>query len=50
MKKVTLKIEGMNTPCCAEEVKEALLKVKGVKKAFYLPQGEILSHCPTRKI
>jgi len=30
-REVTLKIEGMNTPCCAEEVKEALLKVKGVK-------------------
>ncbi|MBU1204632.1 MAG: methyltransferase domain-containing protein, partial [Nanoarchaeota archaeon] len=30
--KITLKIEGMSTPCCAVEVKEALLKVKGVKK------------------
>ena len=29
---ITLKIGGMTTPCCAEEVKEALLKVKGVKK------------------
>jgi len=29
---ITLKIEGMTTPCCAEEVKKALLKVKGVKK------------------
>jgi len=29
---VTLKIEGMSSPCCAQEVREALLKVKGVKK------------------
>lgn len=29
---VTLKIEGMSTPCCVAEVKEALLKVKGVRK------------------
>jgi len=32
-KEIKLKIEGMSSPCCAEEVKEALLKVKGVKKA-----------------
>jgi len=30
---ITLKIEGMSSPCCAEEVKEDLLKVEGVKKA-----------------
>jgi len=38
---LTLKIEGMTTPCCAEEVKEALLKVKGVKKAFTCPKRGI---------
>ncbi|MBU2415617.1 methyltransferase domain-containing protein [Patescibacteria group bacterium] len=31
-REVTLKIEGMNSPCCTQEVKEALLKVKGVKR------------------
>ena len=31
--KITLKIEGMTSACCAEEVEESLLKVKGVKKA-----------------
>ncbi|MBU2445578.1 MAG: methyltransferase domain-containing protein [Bacteroidetes bacterium] len=38
---LTLKIEGMSTPCCAEEVKEALLKVKGVKKASTCPKRGI---------
>lgn len=33
VKKVTLKVEGMVTPCCIPHVEEALLKVKGVKKA-----------------
>lgn len=42
MKKLTLKIDGMNTPCCAEEVKEALLKVKGVKN--------VPTCCPKRGI
>jgi copper chaperone CopZ len=32
--KINLKIEGMTSPCCAQEVKESLLKVKRVKKAF----------------
>ncbi|MFH1501096.1 MAG: methyltransferase domain-containing protein [archaeon] len=41
MEKVTLKIEGMNTLCCADEVKEALLKVKGVKKASTCPKRGI---------
>ena len=40
-RELTLKIEGMTTPCCAEEVKEALLKVKGVKKAFTCPKRGI---------
>ncbi|MFH1592282.1 MAG: methyltransferase domain-containing protein [Candidatus Woesearchaeota archaeon] len=30
---ITLKIEGMSSPCCAEEIKEDLLKVEGVEKA-----------------
>jgi len=30
MEKIVLNIKGMNTPCCAEEVREALLKTKGV--------------------
>ncbi|MBU1201767.1 MAG: methyltransferase domain-containing protein [Nanoarchaeota archaeon] len=30
---VTLKIEGMSSPCCAEEIKGDLLKIEGVKKA-----------------
>jgi len=41
-RELTLKIEGMTTPCCAEEVKEALLKVKGVKK--------VPTCCPKRGI
>jgi SAM-dependent methyltransferase/copper chaperone CopZ len=41
MKKITLKIEGMTTPCCAEEVKETLLKVEGVKKASACPKRGI---------
>jgi len=41
-RELTLKIEGMNTPCCAEEVKEALLKIKGVKK--------VPTCCPKRGI
>jgi ubiquinone/menaquinone biosynthesis C-methylase UbiE/copper chaperone CopZ len=32
VEKVTLKIEGMVSPCCIPHVEEALLKVKGVKK------------------
>lgn len=32
MEEVTLKIEGMVTPCCVPPVEEALLKVKGIKK------------------
>ena len=28
-----LKIKGISSPCCAEEIKEDLLKVEGVKKA-----------------
>lgn len=34
VEKVTLKIEGMVTPCCVPEIEETLLKVKGVKKVF----------------
>ena len=41
-RELTLKIDGMSTPCCAEEVKEALLKVKGVKK--------VPTCCPKRGI
>lgn len=40
-RKLTLKIEGMNTPCCAQEVKEALLKIKGIKGAFTCPKRGI---------
>ncbi|MFH1889553.1 MAG: methyltransferase domain-containing protein [Nanoarchaeota archaeon] len=31
-RELTLKIEGMSSSCCTQEVKEALLKIKGVKK------------------
>jgi len=31
-RELTLKIEGMNSPCCAQEVREALSRVKGVNK------------------
>ncbi|MBU4022859.1 MAG: methyltransferase domain-containing protein [Proteobacteria bacterium] len=41
IRELTLKIEGMVTPCCAVEVKEALLKVKGVKKASACPKRGI---------
>ena len=29
LNEITLKIEGMSSPCCAEEIKEELLKVEG---------------------
>ena len=42
MEKIILKIDGMTTACCVEEVKNALLKVKGVKK--------VPTCCPKRGI
>ncbi|MBU4313803.1 MAG: heavy-metal-associated domain-containing protein, partial [Actinobacteria bacterium] len=49
--KVALKIEGMSSPCCAEEIKGDLLKVEGVKKvSTYFADKIIKVEIDTEKV